>query len=60
MMNPACTEALARERYADVRTAAMAARSLPRLTRRHPRSPSRQRIGWLLVEVGLRMVIVPR
>ncbi|HEY1571493.1 MAG TPA: hypothetical protein VGG05_09140 [Pseudonocardiaceae bacterium] len=60
MMNPAFTEALARERYAELRKAVVAARPLPRPTGRHPRPPSRQRLGWLLIEVGLRMATAPR
>jgi hypothetical protein len=59
MMNPACTQALARERYHDLRRIA-AVHSSPHLVRNRPRPQPRQRVGWLLIEVGLRLTVAPR
>jgi hypothetical protein len=55
-MNPALLQALARQRTAEMRTAAANGH-------RRPAQPStaawpvRQRIGWALVQVGLRLAV---
>jgi hypothetical protein len=52
-MNPRQIEPLASRRPAELRSAANRAR-LGRACRR-PRQPVRQRAGWTLVEIGLRL-----
>ncbi|HEX3647484.1 MAG TPA: hypothetical protein VHV49_03595 [Pseudonocardiaceae bacterium] len=59
MMNPVRTHALAREHVDDLRRMA-AARSAPRMIRRRHRPQPRERVGWLLIEVGLRLTVAPR
>jgi hypothetical protein len=55
MLNPALTEVLAREQQAELHR-------LPavRLMRRSQnRAGPRQRVGWLLIEIGLRLAVQP-
>lgn len=59
MMNPACTQALAREHYHGLRRAA-AVQSSRHLIRNRPRPQPRERVGWLLIEVGLRLTVATR
>jgi hypothetical protein len=55
MYSPALLEMLARERRADAYHQADLYRSAGRI-RRQKAPPPRQRVGWFLVEVGLRLV----
>jgi len=56
MVNPQLMAALARERQADLYRAIP--RHRPPDRRRHANAP-RQRVGWLLIEVGLRLTAEP-
>lgn len=58
VLHPIVTEGLVRERHADLLRAAEVAR-LRRVARRLPVEPSplRRRVGWALVEVGLRLAV---
>ncbi|HEX3589814.1 MAG TPA: hypothetical protein VHV74_09285 [Pseudonocardiaceae bacterium] len=56
MVNPQLMAALARERQADFYRAIP--RHRPPGRRRHANAP-RQRVGWLLIEVGLRLTAEP-
>lgn len=58
VLHPIVAEGLVRERHADLLRAAEVAR-LRRLARRLPVEPSplRRRVGWALVEVGLRLAV---
>jgi hypothetical protein len=51
-MHPACIEVLARQHLAELRGAQMSCR-----VSREPAAPMRQRLGWVLVQVGLRLAV---
>ncbi len=55
-MHPAFVEALARQRIADMRAAPVSRHWMTGLAS-EPTSPLRQRFGWVLVQVGLRLAV---
>ncbi|GAA1832308.1 hypothetical protein GCM10009836_07980 [Pseudonocardia ailaonensis] len=58
LLHPVLAQELVRERHAEI-AREVEARRLRRLAREVPRAPSplRTRIGWGLVEVGLRLAV---
>lgn len=54
-MHPTIAEALLRERHAELRRALQPAAARP--PRARARVTPRRRIGWLLVELGLRLTL---
>jgi hypothetical protein len=52
-MQPACIEVLARQHLAELRVTRMSGRCLAGVKP----APVRQRLGWVLVQVGLRLAV---
>jgi hypothetical protein len=55
-MHPTLLQALASQHIAELRTAAVSGHQHAAQPSR-PASPVRQRIGWVLVQVGLRLAV---
>ncbi|HEX5406870.1 MAG TPA: hypothetical protein VFX16_31735 [Pseudonocardiaceae bacterium] len=55
MANPALLEVLAREQHAELHRAP----AVRRMRLSQNRAGPRQRLGWLLIEIGLRLAVQP-